>query len=111
MRSDKKNIGQHLQRNFCQKYYFLLSDTIATNSFNQNIFNQISIERLIRDVEEKEMMRLLKQIVENNQKISELQKQLAAVIRIDARKKRRDQNTEYIRRDYKEIQKEKEQIK
>jgi len=67
-----------------------LSDTIATNSFNQNIFNQISIERLIRDVEEKEMMRLLKQIVENNQKISELQKQLAAVIRIDARKKRRD---------------------
>jgi len=42
---------------------------------------------LIRDVEEKEMMRLLKQMVENNQKISELQKQLAAVIIIDARRK------------------------
>jgi len=47
---------------------------MATNSFNQNIFNQISVERLIRDVEEEEMMRLLKQMVENNQKISELQK-------------------------------------
>jgi len=63
---------------------------MATNSFNQNIFNQISVERLIRDVEEEEMMRLLKQMVENNQKISELQKKLAAVIRMDTRRKRRD---------------------
>jgi len=63
---------------------------MATNSFNQNIFNQISVERLIRDVEEEEMMRLLKQMVENNLKISELQKKLTVVIRMDARRKRRD---------------------
>ena len=111
MRSDKKNINQHLQKNFCQRYHFLLLDTMATNSFNQNIFNQISVERLIRDVEEEEMMRLLKQMVENNQKISELQKKLAAVIRMDTRRKRRDQDIEYIRRDYKERYEEKEQRK
>ena len=35
----------------------MLLDTIVTNI---NLFNQISVERLIRDIEEKETMRLLK---------------------------------------------------
>jgi len=47
---------------------------MAISSFNQNIFDQIIVEELIRDVGEEEMMRLLKQVVENNQKIIELQK-------------------------------------
>ena len=37
------------------KIAFRLSDTIATN-----IFNQISVEGLIRDMEEEKTMRLLK---------------------------------------------------
>ena len=41
MRSDKKN-------------------TMAISSFNQNVFNQISVKGLIRDVGEKNAMRLLK---------------------------------------------------
>jgi len=51
---------------------FELSDNIATNSFNSEIFNQVNVKELIRDVEEEEVIRLLKQIVENNQKILEL---------------------------------------
>ena len=39
------------------KIVFMLLDTIVTNI---NLFNQISVERLIRDIEEKETMRLLK---------------------------------------------------
>jgi len=76
---------------------FGLSNIIITNSFNQNIFNQISVEELIREEE----VRLLKQVVENNQKILELQKQLAAM-KINAERKRREQDREYMRRDYKE---------
>jgi len=45
---------------------------MATNSFNQSIFDQISIEGLIRDIGEEETIRLLKQVVKNNQKILEL---------------------------------------
>ena len=77
---------------------FELSNIIITNSFNQNIFNQISVEELIREEE----VRLLKQVVENNQKILELQKQLAAAMKMNAERKRREQDREYIRRDYKE---------
>ena len=40
--------------------------------------------------------------MENNQKILELQKQLVVVVRIDAKKKRRKQDREYVKRDYKE---------
>jgi len=36
--------------------------------------NQINIEGLIRDMGEKEAMRLLKQIIENNKMILKLQK-------------------------------------
>ena len=48
------------------------------------------MEGLIRDVGEEEVMRLLKKVVENNQKILELQKQLAVAVRMDAEKKRRE---------------------
>ena len=89
MRLGKKNAGQHLQRNF-GRYCFQLSDTITTNSFNPEIFNQVNVEGLIRDVGEEEVMRLLKKVVENNQKILELQKQLAVAVRMDAEKKRRE---------------------
>jgi len=77
---------------------FGLSNIIITNSFNQNIFNQISVEELIREEE----VRLLKQVVENNQKILELQKQLAVAMKMNAERKRREQDREYMRRDYKE---------
>jgi len=40
---------------------------MATNSFNPEIFNQVNVERLIKNMGE-EAMRLLKQVVENNQK-------------------------------------------
>jgi len=59
---------------------FGLSNSIATDSFNQYIFDQISVERLIRDIGKEEAIRLLKKVVENNQKILELQKQLAAAM-------------------------------
>ena len=60
------------------------------SSVNQNIFNQINMEEVIRDVGEKEAMRLLKQVVKNNQKIIELQKQLVIVVRINAERKKRE---------------------
>ena len=80
---------------------FELLDTMATNSFNPEIFNQVNVEGLIRNVEE-EAMRLLKQVVENNQTILELQKQLAIAVRINAERKRREENREYVRRGYEE---------
>ena len=55
------------------------------------------MEELIREEE----VRLLKQVVENNQKILELQKQLAAAMKMNAERKRREQDREYMRRDYK----------
>ena len=59
---------------------FGLSNSIATDIFNQNIFDQISVEGLIRDIGEEEAIRLLKKVVENNQKILELQKQFTAAM-------------------------------
>ena len=56
------------------------------------------MEELIREEE----VRLLKQVVENNQKILELQKQLVAVMKMNAKRKKREQDREYMRRDYKE---------
>jgi len=40
---------------------------MATNSFNPEILNQVNVEGLIKNMGE-EAMRLLKQVVENNQK-------------------------------------------
>jgi len=42
---------------------FELSDTIATNSFNLEIFNQVNVKEFIRDIEEEEVIMLLKQMV------------------------------------------------
>jgi len=39
-----------------------------------NIFDQISMEGLIRNMEEKEAMRLLQQVIKNNEIILDLQK-------------------------------------
>jgi len=50
---------------------FRLLDTMAIN-----IFDQISVKELIRDVEEEKAMRLLKQVIENNLMILKLQKQM-----------------------------------
>ena len=57
---------------------FPLSDTMAISSFNQNIvdISQVNIKRLIRDVGEKEVTRLLKQIMENNMMLLNLQRQI-----------------------------------
>ena len=43
--------------------------------------SQINIEELIRDVEEKKTMRLLKQIIKNNKMILKLQKTSSRVVR------------------------------
>ena len=50
---------------------FRLLDTMAIN-----IFDQISVKELIRDIEEEKAMRLLKQVIENNLMILKLQKQM-----------------------------------
>ena len=58
-----------------------------------NIFDQISVEELIRDVGE-EVIRLLQQVMENNKKILNLQKQLIALQEEDVKKRRREQERE-----------------
>ena len=67
------------------------------------------MEGLIRDVGEEEVMKLLKKVVENNQKILELQKQLVVAVRMDAEKKRREQEKEWLRQKYNERWKKEEQ--
>jgi len=69
-----------------------LSDAIATN-----IFDQISIEGLIRDVREEEAMKLLEQVRKNNEMILNLQKQLMTLEKENVKKKRRKQNREWFR--------------
>jgi len=55
-----------------------MTDTMAISSFNQNIvdISQVNIKGLIRDVGEKEVTRLLKQIMENNMMLLNLQRQI-----------------------------------
>ena len=69
-----------------------MSDAIATN-----IFDQISIEGLIRDVREEEAMKLLEQVRKNNEMILNLQKQLMTLEKENVKKKRRKQNREWFR--------------
>ena len=47
---------------------------MATSVLNPELFERENVERLIRDVEEKEAMRVLAQLMENQKKIFELQK-------------------------------------
>jgi len=52
--------------------------------------SQINIEELIRDVEEKKTMRLLKQIIKNNKMILKLQKTSSRVVRSREEEKKRE---------------------
>ena len=49
---------------------------MATSVLNLELFERENVERLIRDVEEEEAMRVLAQLMENQKKIFELQKQV-----------------------------------
>ena len=46
----------------------MLSNTMATSMLNPKIFKRENIERMIRNVEEKEIMRVLIQLMENQKK-------------------------------------------
>ena len=48
----------------------------------------MNIEKLVRDIEEKEVVRILKVIIENNIKILDLQKTLIILIKRDKEEKR-----------------------
>jgi len=54
----------------------MLSNTMATSVLNLELFERENVKRLIRDVEEEEAMRVLAQLMENQKKIFELQKQV-----------------------------------
>ena len=54
----------------------MLSNTMATSVLNLELFERENVERLIRDVEEEEALRVLAQLMENQKKIFELQKQV-----------------------------------
>jgi len=66
------------------------------SSFNQNIIDisQVNMEELIRYVREKEVMRLLKQVIENNIMLLKLQKQLLELQVAENQKRRREQERE-----------------
>jgi len=61
--------------------------------------SQINMEELIRDMGEKEAMRLLKQMLENNMMFLNLQKQLLELQVAEDQKKRREQEREWRRRE------------
>ena len=65
-----------------------LLDAIATSIVD---ISQINMEGLIRDVEEEKAMRLLKQVLENNVMLLNLQKQLLELQVAEDQKKRREQ--------------------
>ena len=69
-----------------------MSDTIATN-----IFNQISIEGLIRDMGEEEVIKLFEQVRKNNEMILNLQKQFMTLEKENIKKRRRKQDREWFR--------------
>ena len=77
-------------------YHFMLSNTMATSIVD---INQINMEELIRDMGEKEAMRLLKQMLENNMMFLNLQKQLLELQVAEDQKKRREQEREWRRRE------------
>jgi len=77
-------------------YHFMLSNTMATSIVD---ISQINMEELIRDMGEKEAMRLLKQMLENNMMFLNLQKQLLELQVAEDQKKRREQEREWRRRE------------
>ena len=74
-----------------------LSDIIATNIID---ISQVNMKGLIRDMKEKEAIRLLKQVMENNIMILKLQKQLLELQKAEKQKRRREQEKEWRRRKY-----------
>jgi len=66
-----------------------LLNAITTNIVN---ISQVNIEGFIRDVEEEKAIRLLKQVMENNIIILELQKQLLELQEAKKQKRRREYN-------------------
>jgi len=69
----------------------MLSDTMVTGVVD---ISQVNMEELIRDVEEEEVIRLLKQILENNIMLLNLQRQLLELQVVEDQKKRREQERE-----------------
>jgi len=69
----------------------MLSDTMVTGIVD---ISQVNMEELIRDVEEEEVIRLLKQILENNIMLLNLQRQLLELQVVEDQKKRREQERE-----------------
>ena len=76
---------------------------MATSIFDQNIvdISQMNIKKLIRDVKEEEVVRMLKIIMENNTKILELQKTLIILIKWEEKEKKKRVEEER-RREYDE---------
>ena len=73
-----------------------MSNTIATE-----ILDRINTEEWIREVGEEEVMKSLKQVVEmQEEKISNLQKQLI-ILEETIKMNRKEQEKEWLRREYK----------
>ena len=64
-----------------------LSDAIVTSIVD---ISQLNTEELIRNVEEGKVMRLLKQVIENNEMILKLQKQVVELQEAEKRKRIRE---------------------
>jgi len=71
--------------------------------------SQVNMERLIRDMGEEKAIRLLKQIMENNVMLLNLQRQILELQVAEDQKRRRQQEREQRRREYKERWEEEEQ--
>ena len=67
-------------------------DTIAT------IFDQV--DELMREVVNKEVMRMLREQVKKNREIAYLMKQVLVIEEEKARKRRREQDKKWLRRNY-----------
>ena len=91
---------------FIGEDYSMLSDTMAISIVD---ISQINMEGLVRDVGEEKAMRLLKQVLENNMMLLNLQKQLLKLQVAKDQERRREQKREGRRRENNERWEEKEQ--
>ena len=62
-------------------------------AINQSIVNlgQLNIEEMVREIEEEEVIRMLKIIIEDNTKILELQSMLALLLKNEKSKMKKDE--------------------
>ena len=76
---------------------------MAMSSFNQNIvdISQVNIKGLIRDIEKEKETRLLKQIIENNIMLLNLQRQILELQVAEDQERRRKQERKQRRRENK----------